>query len=73
MNGALEWLEKNQDKNIEEIRASEAAAQPDDDETNPNIEPAPLKDGEVANSMVCTDCGKKFRSMLQVQAHAERT
>lgn len=73
MNGALQWLEDNQDKNIEDLRASEAAAQPESDETNPNIEPAPLKEGEEAKSMVCTDCGKKFRSMLQVQAHAERT
>ncbi|KAG4029340.1 hypothetical protein MFRU_016g00940 [Monilinia fructicola] len=73
LNGALQWLEDNQDKNIEDLRASEAAAQPESDETNPNIEPAPLKEGEEAKSMVCTDCGKKFRSMLQVQAHAERT
>ncbi|QSZ31715.1 hypothetical protein DSL72_001282 [Monilinia vaccinii-corymbosi] len=73
LNGALQWLEDNQDKKIEDLRASEAAAQPESDETNPNIEPAPLKEGEEAKSMVCTDCGKKFRSMLQVQAHAERT
>ncbi|KAB8301037.1 hypothetical protein EYC80_002960 [Monilinia laxa] len=73
LNGALQWLEDNQDKNIEDLRTSEAAAQPESDETNPNIEPAPLKEGEEAKSMVCTDCGKKFRSMLQVQAHAERT
>ncbi|ESZ97579.1 hypothetical protein SBOR_2036 [Sclerotinia borealis F-4128] len=73
LNGALQWLEDNQDKEIEGLRASEVVAQPESDETNPNIEPAPLKEGEEANSMVCTDCGKKFRSMLQVQAHAERT
>ncbi|KAF7918169.1 uncharacterized protein EAE97_011940 [Botrytis byssoidea] len=73
LNGALQWLEDNQDKSIEEIRTAEAAAAPDSDETNPNIEPAPLKDGEEAKSMVCTDCGKKFRSMMQVQFHAEKT
>ncbi|KAI9642790.1 hypothetical protein NHQ30_008522 [Ciborinia camelliae] len=73
LDGALQWLDVNQEKSIEDIRVSEAAAQPESDETNPNIEPAPLKEGEEAKSMVCTDCGKKFRSMLQVQAHAERT
>ncbi|ATZ49273.1 hypothetical protein BCIN_04g04420 [Botrytis cinerea B05.10] len=73
LNGALQWLEDNQDKSIEEIRTAEAAAAPESDETNPNIEPAPLKDGEEAKSMVCTDCGKKFRSMMQVQFHAEKT
>ncbi|KAF7939756.1 hypothetical protein BELL_0015g00360 [Botrytis elliptica] len=73
LNGALQWLEDNQDKSIAEIRTAEAAAAPDSDETNPNIEPAPLKDGEEAKSMVCTDCGKKFRSMMQVQFHAEKT
>ncbi|THV44263.1 hypothetical protein BGAL_0686g00020 [Botrytis galanthina] len=73
LNGALQWLEDNQDKSIDEIRTAEAAAAPDSDETNPNIEPAPLKDGEEAKSMVCTDCGKKFRSMMQVQFHAEKT
>ncbi|KAF5869699.1 putative ubx domain-containing protein [Botrytis fragariae] len=73
LNGALQWLEDNQDKSIEEIRSAEAAAAPESDETNPNIEPAPLKDGEEAKSMVCTDCGKKFRSMMQVQFHAEKT
>jgi len=73
VNGALQWLEDNQDKSIEEIRTAEAAAAPESDETNPNIEPAPLKDGEEAKSMVCTDCDKKFRSMMQVQFHAEKT
>ncbi|KAJ8059833.1 hypothetical protein OCU04_011463 [Sclerotinia nivalis] len=73
LNGALQWLEDNENKTIEEIQAAEAAAAPESDETNPNVEPAPLKEGEEAKSMVCTDCGKKFRSMLQVQAHAERT
>lgn len=43
------------------------------DETNPSIEPAALTEGEVAKSMVCNECGKKFRSMAQAQAHAERT
>ena len=66
--GALQWLEDNQDKPLDEITSSENA-----DETNPSIEPAPLKEGEVARSMVCNECGKKFRSMAQAEFHASKT
>lgn len=68
----MDWLEANQDKDIADLRAPAASAA-DDDETNPTIEPAALKEGEVANSLVCDDCGKKFRSTSQAEAHAERT
>jgi len=71
LQGALQWLEDNQDKSIEDINA--ASANEVKDEDNPSIEAAPLKDGEVAQSLVCDDCGKKFRSMAQAQAHGERT
>jgi len=70
LTAALEWLEKNQDKAWEEIEAEQAEDNP---ETNPNIESAALKPGEVAKSMVCKDCGKKLRSMNQVQFHAEKS
>ncbi len=69
--GALEWLEVNQDKSIEDINALEAANLKD--ETDPSIEPAALKPGEVAHSLVCNDCGKKFRSQAQAEIHAQRT
>jgi len=71
LQGALQWLEDNQDKSIDDINATSAAEVKDED--NPSIEAAPLKDGEVAQSLVCDDCGKKFRSMAQAQAHGERT
>ncbi|KAL3424436.1 hypothetical protein PVAG01_03717 [Phlyctema vagabunda] len=67
LNAALQWLEDNQDKSMEEITAEQPKATEDDNEA-----PA-LKEGEVAKSMVCDDCGKKFRSMQQAEAHAERT
>ena len=70
VNGAIEWLEKNQDKSIEEISATEAELK---DETDPSIEPVALKPGEVAQSLVCNDCGKKFRSQAQAEIHASRT
>ncbi|KAH8592728.1 ubiquitin-related domain-containing protein [Bisporella sp. PMI_857] len=68
LQGALQWLEDNQDKSFEEITAAETK-----DADDPNIEAAPLKEGEVARSLVCDDCGKKFRSMAQAEAHGERT
>ncbi|KAE9377708.1 hypothetical protein N431DRAFT_328730 [Stipitochalara longipes BDJ] len=68
LQGALQWLEDNQDKPLEEITSSAK-----DDETNPSIEPAPLQEGEVARSMVCNECGKKFRSMAQAEFHANKT
>jgi hypothetical protein len=68
--GALQWLEDNQDKSMEEINA---AAPPASAETDPSIEPDALKPGEVARSMVCNDCGKKFRSMAQAEFHASKT
>lgn len=69
MQGALEWLENNQDKSWEDITA-EIAPNP---ETDSSIVPEALKEGEVAKSMVCNDCGRKFRSMAQVTIHAEKT
>lgn len=69
MEQALEWLEKNQDKSWEEIQEDTALAA----ETDASIEPEALKDGEVAKSMVCDDCGKKFRSIPQAEFHASKT
>ena len=67
--GALQWLEDNQDKSIDDILASSAA----DAETDPSIEPAPLKEGEVAKSLKCDECGKKFRSVAQAEFHGSKT
>ncbi|KAH8821155.1 ubiquitin-related domain-containing protein [Xylogone sp. PMI_703] len=69
LQGALQWLEDNQDKPLEELTASTTK----DEETDPNVEPPALKEGEVAKSMVCEDCGKKFRSVAQAEFHASKT
>ncbi|KAL4956580.1 hypothetical protein BDW69DRAFT_79512 [Aspergillus filifer] len=61
--GALEWLEQNQDKSIEEIKADAG-----DDEEGP-----PLQPGDEARSLVCNECGKKFRSHAQAEFHASKT
>ncbi|TVY22119.1 UBX domain-containing protein [Lachnellula hyalina] len=71
LQGALQWLEDNQDKTIEEITANAPSAE--SEETDPAIEPEALKDGEVARSMVCNICQKKFRSMAQAEFHASKT
>ncbi|KAE8373441.1 hypothetical protein BDV26DRAFT_285119 [Aspergillus bertholletiae] len=65
LQGALEWLEANQDKSLEEIKAE---ANDDDEEEGPQLQP-----GEEARSLVCNDCGKKFRSHAQAEFHASKS
>ena len=69
--GALEWLEANQDQSLEDIIASST--------NEPNVKDPPDTDsagtqpGEQAHSLVCHDCGKKFRSQAQAEFHASKT
>ncbi|PNS14145.1 hypothetical protein CAC42_6658 [Sphaceloma murrayae] len=63
LQGAIDWLERNQDKSMEDL-LEEADEEPD----APNI-PA----GEGAKSLVCKDCGKKFRSQAQAEFHASKS
>ncbi|KKK26987.1 hypothetical protein ARAM_002615 [Aspergillus rambellii] len=63
---ALEWLEANQDKSLEDIKTAETQA--GDDEEGPALQP-----GEEAHSLVCNECGKKFRSHAQAEFHASKT
>ncbi|KAL4938999.1 hypothetical protein BDV06DRAFT_43868 [Aspergillus oleicola] len=66
LQGALEWLEQNQDKSLEEINSSSIEA--GGDEEGPALQP-----GEEARSLVCNECGKKFRSQAQAEFHASKT
>ena len=66
--GALEWLEQNQDKSLEEITKPVSTAGNDEDGEAP-----PLNPGEEAKSLVCNECGKKFRSQGQAEFHASKT
>ena len=66
LQGAIDWLEKNQDKSIDEIKAAQAAPSASDDA--PALQP-----GEQARSLVCEDCGRKLRSTAQAEWHASKT
>ncbi|KAF3004570.1 hypothetical protein E8E14_004815 [Neopestalotiopsis sp. 37M] len=63
LEGAMNWLEKTQDTPLDELEAEEAAG--------PST--AALDEGQVAKSIVCNDCGKKFRNQELAGFHAEKT
>ena len=69
MQDAIDWLDKNQDTPIEDIKSAGAGkgAEEEDDDT-----PA-LQAGEEARSLVCNECGKKFRGTSQAEWHATKT
>ncbi len=64
---ALNWLEENQDKSTEELQAAQASAA-DDQEGGPS-----MPSGESAKSLICNDCGKKFRTHDEATFHAGKT
>lgn len=66
LTGAIDWLDKNANKSIEEMKTDEAGFE---DEAGA---PA-LAAGETAKSMICNECSKKFRSMAQATFHAEKS
>jgi len=75
LNGALQWLEDNQDKSFDDIKAADDA-KPTDTTGAINIatEEGQLAEGElVANSLVCDDCGKRFRNANGAQFHASKS
>ena len=64
---ALDWLDKNGEKSYEEVVEEDKAAAVDPDA------PPELQPGEEAKSLVCNDCGKRFRSVAQAEWHASKT
>lgn len=64
---AIDWLEKHQDTPIDELQSSAAAS------SAANDEPPALEPGEEARSLVCDDCGKRFRSTAQAEFHATKS
>ena len=71
VNQALEWLEKNQDTPLDELR--EAAKADDEDEEMSNINVEAQEGEEGAKSLVCNDCGKRFRNADLASYHASKT
>ena len=62
---AIDWLGQNENISTEELKESASSAQGDDG--------PPLAPGEVVQSLVCNDCGKRFRSQGQAEFHASKT
>ncbi|KAG8404832.1 hypothetical protein J3459_016644 [Metarhizium acridum] len=74
LQGALQWLEDNQDKSLDEIQANEASKEGEDDEEDAETKAkiAELETGQ-ARSLVCNECGKKFRNHDLATFHATKT
>ncbi|KAH9900119.1 hypothetical protein F4778DRAFT_157054 [Xylariomycetidae sp. FL2044] len=60
---AMDWLEKTQDTPFEELLEEE--------EAGANV--AKIDEGKTAMSMVCNECGKKFRGANEMQFHAAKS
>ncbi|KAI1389802.1 ubiquitin-related domain-containing protein [Hypoxylon trugodes] len=60
---AMDWLEKTQDTPLDELLEEEASGA--------SITRA--EDGTVAMSLVCNECGKKFRSQGEAEFHAGKS
>ena len=65
---AIDWMDKNADKSVDDLKADDANAAEDGAPADPV-----LQVGETARSLVCNDCGKKFRSTAQAEFHASKT
>ncbi|KAK0387288.1 hypothetical protein NLU13_5601 [Sarocladium strictum] len=73
LQGALQWLEDNQDKSMEDIQAAEASkAADDEDEDDTRAQINELETGQ-ARSLICNDCGKRFRNQDLASYHASKT
>ncbi|EQB58741.1 UBA/TS-N domain-containing protein [Colletotrichum gloeosporioides Cg-14] len=73
LNGALEWLEKNQDKPLDELTAAADAAKADEDDENEVQANIDALETGVAKSLVCNECGKRFKSQDTASYHATKT
>jgi hypothetical protein len=61
-------MDKNADKSVADLNAADVNAADDEAPADPV-----LQVGETARSLVCNDCGKKFRSTAQAEFHASKT
>lgn len=75
LQGALQWLEDNQDKPLEDLQKAAASgpADDEDDDAATAAQIAALETGQLAKSLVCNECGKKFRSQEAAEFHATKS
>lgn len=60
---AIDWLDKNADKSIDDLKAEDTA----------EAETKAKEAADQARSLVCNECGKKFRGTAQAEYHASKT
>jgi hypothetical protein len=60
-------LEKNQEKSLDDLKTEEA------EKAAPTTTTAPLEGELLAKSLVCNDCGKKFKTHAEAEFHATKT
>jgi hypothetical protein len=60
---AIDWLDKNSSKSVEELKSEKEA------EDKVKAEEA----ADQARSLVCNECGKKFRGTAQAEYHASKS
>ncbi|KAK5078265.1 hypothetical protein LTR64_003328 [Lithohypha guttulata] len=63
LSGAIDWLDKNADKSIDDIKAEDAQA----------AEDKSAEDAAQAQSLVCNDCGKQMRGVAEAEFHATKS
>lgn len=81
LQGALTWLEETQDTPLETLKAAGSAkaakegadGEMDDDEGATAAAISALESGQAAKSLVCNECGKKFRSQATAEFHASKS
>lgn len=72
---AIEWLDQNQDKPLDELRGGSSTSSSNEQATGGRLD----ADGDQAEatgtsaSLKCTDCGKLFSTPERAQFHATRT
>ncbi|KIW34576.1 hypothetical protein, variant [Cladophialophora immunda] len=60
---AIDWLDANSSKSLDELKAEKDAA----------AEAKAAEAAEEARSLVCNECGKKFRGTAQAEFHASKS
>lgn len=60
---AIDWLDQNADKSVEDIKAEDAKA----------AEEKSAQTAAEAKSYVCNECGKKMRGMREVEFHSSKS